>query len=130
MAIIKVRLEAVRYLAARAKYENDETCNKIMRLVTYKRRGAGFINLVEAPFYKDGNSPRALNIISDMLDSYVGTDWYKLVVSDEGIEYIANVLQGKPKNRDLETLSGYSLSDEDVLIFLKNKELLLANKNN
>ena len=130
MAIIKVRLEAVRYLAAKAKYENDETCNKIMKLVTYKRRGAGFINLVEAPFYKDGNSPRALNIISDMLDSYIGTYWYKLVVSDEGIEYIANVLQGRPKNNDLESLTGYNLTDEDILNFLSTKEMLLANKDN
>ena len=34
MAIIKVRLEAVRYLAAKAKYEENETCKKIMKLVT------------------------------------------------------------------------------------------------
>ena len=130
MAIIKVRLEAVRYLAAKAKYEENETCKKIMSLITYKRKGVGFRNLLENPYYKDGNSPRALNVIADTLDTKVGANWYKLVVSDEGINFISNVLHNEAESKDIKDYVDDTLKDEDVLIFLKNKELLLANSNN
>ena len=130
MAIIKVRLEAVRYLAAKAVYEEDETCKKIMKLVTYKRRGVGFNNLLVEPFYKDGNSPRALNIIADTLDTKVGANWYKIVVSDEGINYILGVLQGSNEVSDENILSCVTLSDEYLLNFFKQHEIMFVNKCN
>lgn len=128
MAIIKVRLEAVRYISAKARYENNEACNKIIQLVTYKRRSVGFTNLVAEPYYKDGNSPRALNIIADFLDSIVGDNWYKLVATDRGIEYISNVLQNNNKSSDENILSCVTLSDKDLLIFFSQQEMLLVNK--
>lgn len=130
MAIIKVRLEAVRYLAAKAVYEEDETCKKIMKLVTYKRRGVGFNNLLVRPFYRDGNSPRALNVIADTLDTNVGVNWYKLVVSDEGINYISGVLQGNNEVSDENILSCVTLTDEYLLTFFKQHEILFVNKCN
>ena len=130
MAIIKVRLEAVRYLAAKAKYEENETCKNIMKLVTYKRRGVGFHNLLESPYYKDGNSPRALNVIADTLDTNVGVNWYKLVVSDEGINYISGVLQGNNEVSDENILSDVTLTDEYLLTFFKQQEILFVNKFN
>ena len=130
MAIIKVRLEAVRYLAAKAVYEEDETCKKIMKLVTYKRRGVGFNNLLVEPFYKDGNSPRALNVIADTLDTNVGDNWYKLIVSDEGMNYILGVLQGNNEVSDENILSCVTLSDEYLLKFFKQHEIMFVNKCN
>lgn len=130
MAIVKVRLEAVRYLAAKARYEDNEYCKKIMQLVTYKRRSVGFTNLLAEPFYKDGNSPRALNIIADILTDKVGDNWYKLVATDEGIEYIAGVLQNELTSSDANLLSGVTLSDRDLLIFFNQQEMLLVNKSN
>lgn len=130
MAIIKVRLEAVRYLVAKAVYEENETCKKIIKLVTYKRKGVGFHNLLVEPFYKDGNSPRALNVIADTLDTKVGTNWYKLVVSDEGINYISMVLQGNNELSDENILSCVTLTDEYLLTFFKQKEILFVNKCN
>lgn len=130
MAIVRVRLEAVRYLAAKALYENNEDCKKIMQLVTYKRRGVGFSNLLVEPYYKDGNSPRVLNIIADMLGNKVRDDWYKLVLSDKGIEYIASILQNKPASLDEALLSYVTLNDGDVLIFFNQQEMLLVNNNN
>ena len=128
MAIIKVRLEAVRYLAAKAVYEENETCKKIMKLVTYKRRGVGFHNLLEEPFYRDGNSPRALNVIADTLDTKVGANWYKFVVSDEGINYISEVLQDNNEVSD-ENISSYvTLTDEYLLTFFKQQEILFVNE--
>ena len=130
MALVKVRLEAVRYLAAKAVYEENEACKKIMRLVTYKRKGVGFNNLLVKPFYRDGNSPRALNVIADTLDANVGADWYKLVVSDEGINYILMKLQCNDEVSDENILSGVTLTDEYLIKLFKQKEILFANKNN
>ena len=130
MAIIKVRLEAVRYLAAKAVYGEDETCKKIMKLVTYKRKGVGFNNLLSKPFYRDGNSPRALNVIANMLDTNIGDDWYKFVVSDEGINYILNVLQGNDAVSDENILSCVTLTDEYLITFFKQQEMLFVNKCN
>lgn len=128
MALIKVRLEAVRYLAAKARYENNETCKKIMKLVTYKRRGVGFNNLLVKPFYRDGNSPRALNVIADTLDDNVGADWYKLVVYAEGINYILMKLQGNNTVSDENILSCVNLTDEYLLTYFKQQEILFVNK--
>lgn len=128
--LVKVRLEAVRYLAAKAKYEDDDACKKIIKFVTYKRKGVGVKNLITNPYLRDGNSPYILNLVSDILSKNVGACWYKLVVSDEGINYISGILQGNNEISDENILSDVDLSDEDVLIFLKNKELLLANSNN
>lgn len=130
MAIIKVRLEAVRYIAAKARYEDNEACKKIMKLVTYKRRSVGFANLLVEPYYKDGNSPRALNIIADMLDAKVGDEWYKAVVSDKGIDYVAGVLQNQNTNLGIEYFVDCTLEDKDILIFFNQQEMLLVNKSN
>lgn len=130
MAIVKVRLEAVRYIAAKARYEDNEACKKIMQLVTYKRRSVGFTNLLVEPYYKDGNSPRALNIIADMLDAKVGAKWYKVAVSDKGIDYIAGVLQNQPTSLGIESFVDCTLEDKDILIFFNQQEMLLVNKSN
>lgn len=130
MALVKVRLEAVRYLAAKAVYEENESCKKILRLTTYKRKGVGFSNLLSKPYHRDGNSPRALNIIANTLDANVGADWYKLVVSDEGINFILMKLQGDNTVEDENILSGVTLTDEYLLTFFKQKEILFVNKNN
>ena len=130
MALVKVRLEAVRYLAAKAMYEGDDNCKKIMQIVTYKRSGVGMKNVIANPYYRDGNSPYSLNIIADMLSKNVGDNWYKLILTDEGINFISNVLHNEAESKDIKDYVDDTLKDEDVLIFLKNKELLLANKNN
>lgn len=130
MALVKVRLEAVRYLAAKALYEDDDVCKKIMQIVTYKRTGVGMKNVVTNPYYRDGNSPYSLNIIADMLSKNVGDNWYKLILTDEGINFISNVLHNESESKDIKDYVDDTLKNEDVLIFLKNKELLLANKNN
>ena len=128
--LVRIRLEAVRYLAAKAKYEDDDVCKKIMKIVTYKRTGVGVKNLITNPYLRNGNSPYILNKIANMLDTNIGADWYKLVVSDEGINYILNVLQGNNAVTHDKIFSCVTLNDEYLFIFLKNKELLLANKNN
>lgn len=130
MALVKVRLEAVRYLAAKAKYEDDDVCKNIMRFVTYKRKGVGFRNLLSKPYYRNGNSPYTLNKIADMLSKSVGNDWYKLLLTNEGIKFILNILQNEAESKDIKDYVDDTLKDEDVLIFLRNKELLLANSNN
>ena len=130
MALVKVRLEAVRYLAAKALYENDDACKKIMQIVTYKRSGVGMKNVIANPYYRDGNSPYSLNIIADMLSKNVGDNWYKLILTDEGINFISNVLHNEAESKDIKDYVDDTLKDKDVLIFLKNKELLLANSNN
>ena len=130
MALVKVRLESVRYLAAKAKYEDDDVCKKIMKIVTYKRTGVGVKSLITNPYLRNGNSPYILNKIADMLSKNVGYNWYKLVVSDEGINFISNVLHNEAESKDIKDYVDDTLKDEDVFIFLKNKELLLANKNN
>lgn len=127
MALVKVRLEAVRYLAAKAKYEDDDVCKKIIKFVTYKRKGVGVKNLITSPYHRDGNSPYILNKIADILSKNVGDNWYKLVLKDEGIKFILNVLHNEAENKDIKDYVDDTLKDEDVLIFLKNKELLLAN---
>lgn len=129
MALVKVRLEAVRYLAAKAVYEEDETCKKIMKFVTYKRTGVGVKNLITSPYLRNGNSPYILNKIADILSKNVGDNWYKLVPKDEGIKFILNVLHNEAENKDIKDYVDDTLKDEDILIFLKNKELLLANSN-
>ena len=128
MAIVKVRLEAVRYLAAKAKYEDDDVCKKIMKIVTYKRTGVGVKNLITNPYLRNGNSPYILNKIANMLDTNIGADWYKLVVSDEGINYILNVLQGNNKVTHENILSCVTLTDEYLLTFFKQQEILFVNK--
>lgn len=130
MALVKVRLEAVRYIAAKAKYEDNETCKKIIKFVTYKRTGVGMKNLITNPYKRDGNSPYSLNIIADMLSKNVGDSWYKLILTDEGINFISNVLHNEAESKDIKDYVDDTLKDEDIIIFLKNKELLLANKNN
>ena len=130
MALIKVRLEAVRYLAAKALYEDDDACKKIMQIVTYKRSGVGMKNVITNPYYRDGNSPYSLNIIANTLDANIGADWYKLVVSDEGINYISMILQGNNEVSDENILSGVTLTDEYLLTFFKQQETLFVNKNN
>lgn len=129
MALVKVRLEAVRYLAAKAKYEDDDVCKKIMKIATYKHSGVGMKNVIANPYYRDGNSPYSLNIIADMLSKNVGDNWYKLILTDEGINFIYNVLHNEAESKDIKDYVD-DTSKEDILIFLKNKELLLANKNN
>lgn len=128
MALIRVRLESVRYLAAKAKYEENETCKKVMRLVTYKRKGVGVKNLITNPYYRDGNSPYSLNIIADMISKNVGDDWYKLITTDEGINYILMKLQGNDEVSDENILSDVTLTDEYLLTFFKQKEILFVNK--
>lgn len=130
MALVRVRLEAVRYLAAKAKYEDDDVCKKIMKIVTYKRTGVGAKNLITSPYLRDENSPYILNKISNILSENIGDNWYKLVVTDEGINFIYNVLHNEAESKDMKDYVDDTLKGEDVLIFLKNKELLLANKNN
>ena len=127
MALVKVRLEAVRYISAKAKYEDDDVCKKIIKFVTYKRKGVGVKNLITSPYHRDGNSPYILNKIADILSKNVGDNWYKLVLKDEGIKFILNVLHNEAENKDIKDYVDDTLKDEDVLIFLKNKELLLAN---
>lgn len=128
MAIIKVRLEAVRYLAAKAKYEDDDVCKKIIKFVTYKRKGVGIKNLITNPYHRDGNSPYILNKIADMLSNSIGDDWYKLILTDEGIDYISMKLQGNNAVSDEDILSDVTLTDEYLLTFFKQKEILFVNK--
>lgn len=130
MALVKVKLEAVRYIAAKAKYEDDNVCKKIMQIVTYKRKGIGFHNLLESPYYKNDNSPYALNIVSNTLSKSIGENWYKLVVNDEGIKFILNVLRNEVSSEELKHCIDVSMSDKDILIFLRNKEILFVNKFN
>ena len=130
MALVKVRLEAVRYLAAKAKYEDNDVCKKIIRFVTYKRTGVGVNNLITNPYLRNGNSPYILNKIADMLSKNVGDNWYKLVVCDEGINYISMKLQGNNAVSDENILSCVTLTDEYLITFFKQKEILLVNKNN
>lgn len=130
MAIIKAHLEAVRYIAAKAKYEENEVCKKIIKFVTYKRSGVGVKNLITNPYMRNGNSPYILNKIADMLSKNVGDNWYKLVVSDEGISFILMKLQGNNAVSDENILSGITLTDEYFLTFFKQKEILFVNKNN
>ena len=130
MALVRVKLESVRYLAGKAKYEDDDVCKKIMKIVTYKRTGVGVKNLITNPYMRNENSPYILNKIADMLSKNVGDNWYKIVVSDEGINYILMKLQGNDEVLDENILSCDTLKDEDILIFLKNKEVLFVNKCN
>ena len=129
MALVKVRLEAVRYLAAKALYEDDDACKKIMQIVTYKRSGVGMKNVIVNPYYRDGNSPYSLNIIADMLSKNVGDDWYKLILTDEGINFILMKLQGNNAVSDENILSGVTLTDEYLLTFFKQKEVLYISNN-
>lgn len=130
MALVKVRLEAVRYLAAKAVYEEDESCKKILRLTTYKRKGVGFSNLLSKPYHRDGNSPYILNKIADILSNSVGDNWYKLVLKDEGINFILMKLQCDNTLEDENILSGVTLTDEYLIKLFKQKEILFVNKNN
>ena len=129
MALVKVRLEAVRYLAAKALYEDDDACKKIMQIVTYKRSGVGMKNVIVNPYYRDVNSPYSLNIIADMLSKNVGDDWYKLILTDEGINFILMKLQGNNAVSDENILSGVTLTDEYLLTFFKQKEVLYISNN-
>lgn len=129
MAIVKARLEAVRYIAAKAVYEEDETCKKIIKFVTYKRTGVGVKNLITNPYKRDGNSPYALNIVSNTLSKSIGENWYKLVVNDEGIKFILNVLRNEVSSEELKHCIDVSLSDKDILIFLRNMEMMLVQNN-
>lgn len=125
--LVKVRLEAVRYLAAKAKYEDDDACKKIIKFVTYKRKGIGVKNLITNPYYRDNKSPYILNLVSDILSKNVGNNWYKLVLTDEGINFISGVLQGNTVS-DENILSDVDLSDEYLISFFKQKEILFVNK--
>lgn len=128
MALVKARLEAVRYIAAKAKYEDDDVCKKIIKFVTYKRTGVGMKNVIANPYYRDGNSPYSLNIIADILSKNVGDNWYKLVLTNEGINFISSVLHNEAESKDIKDYVDVTLSDEDILIFLKQQELLFVNK--
>ena len=128
MALVKVRLEAVRYLAAKALYEEDETCKKIMQIATYKRSGVGMKNLITNPYYRDGNSPYILNKIADMLSKSVGNDWYKLLLTNEGIKFILNILHNEAENKDIKDYVDDTLKDEDISTFFKQHETLFVNK--
>lgn len=128
--LVRIRLEAVRYLAAKAKYEDDAVCKKIIQIVTYKRSGVGMRNVIENPYYRDRNSPYSLNIIADMLSKNVGDSWYKLILTDEGINFILMKLQGNNAVSDENILSGVTLTDEYLLTLFKQKEILFVNKNN
>lgn len=128
MALVKVRLEAVRYIAAKAKYEDDDVCKKIIKFVTYKRKGVGVKNLITSPYHRDGNSPYILNKIADILSKNVGDNWYKLVLKDEGIKFILNVLHNEAENKDIKDYVDDTLKDEDIFIFLKQQEMLFVNK--
>jgi len=130
MAIVKVKLEAVRYLAARAIYGDDKTCKEIMNFVTYKRRSVGFTNLLINPYYRDGNSPRALNIIANAIASKAGDEWYKLVISDEGINHILGVLRDEAVNPVETDLQGSTLTNEYLITFFKQQEVLFVTKSN
>lgn len=128
MALVKVRLEAVRYLAAKAKYEDDDVCKKIIKFVTYKRTGVGVKNLITNPYLRNGNSPYILNKIADMLSKNVGDNWYKLIVSDEGINFISDVLHNEAESKDIKDYVDDTLKDEDISTFFKQQETLFVNK--
>lgn len=128
MALVKVRLEAVRYLAAKALYEDDDACKKIMQIVTYKRSGVGMKNVITNPYYRDGNSPYSLNVIADMLSNNVGDNWYKLILTDEGINFISSVLHNEAESKDIKDYVDVTLTDEYLLTFFKQKEILFVNK--
>lgn len=125
MAIIKIQLEAVRYIAAKAVYENDELCKSIISSTTYGRRGVGFNNLIDFPYHRDANSPRACNVIADTISKKLGDDWYKLLVDNDGIQYIRGVLRNENTIQIDLTLASYNLTDEDLLYFFKEQEVLL-----
>ena len=127
MALVRVKLESVRYLAAEAKYEDDDVCKKIMKIVTYKRSGVGVKNLITNPYLRNGNSPYILNKIADMLSKNVGDNWYKLITTDEGINFISSVLHNEAESKDIKDYVDDTLKDEDVLIFLKNKRIGIIN---
>lgn len=129
MAIVKVSNEAIRYLSAKALYDSDENCKKIMNIITYKKRGAGFITLLEEPYYRDSNSPRVLNIISEQIGSLIGNNWYKLVQDDLGIKAILGVLSYEHIDKDsLGYL--YETTDNVLLSNLKAKEIIYVITNN
>ena len=125
MAIIKIQLEAVRYIAARAVYGNDELCKSIISSTTYGRRGVGFNNLIDFPYHRDKNSPRACNVIADAISKKLGDNWYKLLVDNDGIQYIRGILRNENTIQIDLTLASYNLSDEDLLYFFKEQEVLL-----
>ena len=129
MALVRVKLESVRYLAAKAKYEDDDVCKKIMKIVTYKRTGVGVKNLITNPYLRNENSPYILNKIADMLSKNVGDNWYKLITTDEGINFILMKLQGNDEVSDENILSCVTLTDEYLLTFFKQKEVLYISNN-
>lgn len=130
MAIVKVHLEAVRYLSAKAVFDNDESCKAIMSMTTYKRRSVGFTNLLNYPYYRDSNSPRACNIVSDMLTDAVGENWYKVLVYPNGAKFIAGVLKGEITSPLENVFQGSLLNDRDLLIFYKQQEMLFETRSN
>lgn len=129
MAIIKVHLEAVRYLAAKAVYGGNEKAKAIMGYSTYRRRGSGFSNLLEFPFYRDGNSPRAVNVIADLIAEAVGADWYKLLLTDDGISSIHGVLLGGNSSFDISSSNVADIDDKTMLNFFRQQEALFDSRN-
>lgn len=128
MALVKIRLEAVRYLAAKALYGDDNDCKNIMRFVTYKSTGVGVKNLITNPYLRNGNSPYILNKIADMLSKSVGNDWYKLILTDDGIKFILNILHNEAESKDIKDYVDATLKDEDIITFFKQQETLFVNK--
>ena len=96
MAKVRLDYEAIRFIAAKALLEKDDNAIELIRIVTYKRYGVGFIELLSNPYNRVQDSARALNIISKLLSDCIGDCWYTLVTNKDGIKYIVNRLKGYP----------------------------------
>lgn len=120
MAKVKLDYEAVRYVAAKALYENDKFYKELVQAVTYKKYGVGYVELISNPYKRVQDSARALSNISRILSDCYGDDWYRVVTHTNGIIAILGKLKGY-SSVDVEV---YKVHDDSLLLnIFRNTEI-------
>lgn len=85
---MKIKYEALRYLAGMAKYSKDEVAEAIMRALTFDKRGKSYKVFLDNPYRRGADTSWVCSGLSSLMDMYAGDEWYKFTVDKEGRQYL------------------------------------------
>lgn len=86
--IMKIKYEALRYLASMAKYSKDEVSESILKALTFDKRGKSYQVLLNSPYKRNADNTWVCCGLSGLMDMYAGDDWYKFTVDEDGRKYL------------------------------------------
>lgn len=85
---MRIKYEALRYLAGMAKYSKDEVSDAIMKALTFDKRGKSYKVLLDNPYVRGADTTWVCCGLSSLMDMYAGDDWYKFTIDKDGRQYL------------------------------------------